>query len=407
MHGPAARSDAVSDKFAQARAHFPGAASGVYADVAARGLIPLQAKRAAEAQLDARMRGSADKHAMFATIERVRERYARLIGAHPDEIAYTKNVSEGLNIVAAALDWRVGDNVVLCPELEHPSNLYPWFNLKARRGIEIRAVPARDGRMPVDEMIAALDARTRLVTTSLVTFAPGLRTDVARLAEACAARAVPLLVDAAQGIGILDLDMDAVPIAAMSVSTQKGLLGLYGMGFLYVRRAFAETLSPAYLSRFGVDLGTAHEAASGDESYRLMPAARRFEVGNYNFLAAIALEPGLDLILSLGTKAIEPYVVGLADRLAQDLEALGLPVFAGEPGPHRAHMVAVGHGIGARHDATDDQAMQSLYAAFTEAGVRLSIRRGVLRLSLHCYNNEDDVAHIVDVARRWRARGSV
>jgi len=389
---------------ASLRSQFPGASHGIYFDTASRGLAPAAAQAAIDAQVEEHVMGTIDKTRMFATVERVRSRYAALIRAEPDEIAFTKNVSEGLNMAASALPWRAGDNVVLCPALEHPSNVYPWLHLRNRLGIEVRGVPSRDGKMPVEGMIAAIDERTRVVTCSYVTFAPGLRTDIERLSEACAKRDVMLLVDGAQGIGILDIDMSRVPITAMSVSTQKGLLALYGTGFLYVRKEWAERLDPPFLSRFSVDLGSAHEATGGGDNYALMPGARRFEVGNYNFLGAAAVEPGLEIIAQATTAAIEQHVLALTERMIRGLLQLGLPVFAAEPGMHRGHIVAIGSAIGAQHDGTDDPVMQSLYQALAENGVRLTIRRGILRVSMHLYNNEDDVDGFLDIVRTWRAK---
>src|SRR5437868_3783462 len=142
---------------AAVRSQFPGATSSIYFDTASRGLAPAAAKVAIDEQIDLHVMGTIEKTRMFETIERVRNRYAGLIRAEPDEIAFTKNVSEGLNMAACALPWRSGDNVVLCPELEHPSNIYPWLHLKNRAGIEVRAVRSRGGHMPVDDMIAAIN----------------------------------------------------------------------------------------------------------------------------------------------------------------------------------------------------------------------------------------------------------
>ena len=392
----------LSHRLDQMRSHFPGAVQSTYFDTASRGLVPVEAKAAIDEQVDRRIHGDIQKPAMFATIERVRNAYATLVTGSPDEIAFTKNVSEGLNIVAAGLPWRAGDNVILCPELEHPSNIYPWLNLKSRAGIEVRFIHARNGRMPVAEMIKAVDARTRVITCSYVTFAPGLRSDVQTLAEYCAEKDILFLVDAAQGIGILNINMKRTPIAAMSVSTQKGLLGLYGMGLLFVRKSWAERLEPAYLSRFSVDLGTAHEATGGSDNYALMPGAKRFEVGNYNFLAATAVEPGLSMINELTTAVIEQHVLTLTERMITGLQRIGLPVFAAEPGPHRAHMVAIGDAIGNQHDSTDNPAMQSLYDALATGGIRTTIRRGIIRVSCHFYNNDADVDQLVEVAARWK-----
>jgi cysteine desulfurase/selenocysteine lyase len=366
----------------------------------------LQAKAAIDNQIDHRMRGDSDKAKMFELINRVRNLYSTLIGAAPHEIAFTKNVSEGLNIVAASLPWKPGDNVIVCPNLEHPSNIYPWLNLKARAGIEVRNIESNDGLMPVNEMMAAIDNKTRAVTCSLVTFAPGLRADIQNLAEYCDSRNILFLVDAAQAIGILDIDIARTPISAMSVSTQKGLLGLYGMGFLYVREKWAERLEPPFLSRFSVDLGTAHEATGGGGNYSLMPGAQRFEVGNYNYVAAAAVEPGLSMIVSLSTAAIEARIRELTDRMIEGLHRVSIPVFASQPGIHRTHIVAIGDRIGSEHDTTDDPKMRSLYQAFTENGARLIVRRGILRLSCHFYNNAEDVDKIVDIAGHWAAKNA-
>jgi cysteine desulfurase / selenocysteine lyase len=396
-----ASADSSADSITALRSHFPGATQSAYFDTASRGLIPAEAKIAMDEQIDHRIQGDIQKQKMFEIIERVRNQYATLVNAAPEEIAYTKNVSEGLNIAAAGLRLKPGDNVILCPELEHPSNIYPWLNLKSRYGIEVRAIHSNGGRMPVEEMIKAVDGKTKAVTCSFVTFAPGLRSDLQSLAEHCESRDVFFLVDAAQGIGILDLDMKRTPISAMSVSTQKGLLALYGMGFLYVRKDWAERLEPTYLSRFSVDLGSAHEATGGSDNYSLMPGAQRFEVGNYNFLAATAVEPGLAMINSLSTKTIEKHVLGLIERMITGLQRIGLPIFASEPGLHRGHMVAIGDTIGNQHDSTDNPAMQSLYQHLSDNNIRLTIRRGILRVSSHFYNNNDDVDRLVDVAEHW------
>jgi cysteine desulfurase / selenocysteine lyase len=188
---------------------------------------------------DGRMLGSAEKNEYFALVERTRRRFAQLINADADEVALTKNVSESLNTVAAGLPWQAGDNVVLCPELEHPNNVYCWLNLR-RRGVEVRMVSPRGERMPIDAMVSRIDARTRVGTASTVTFAPGFRTEIDRGGRACRERGVCFMFDAAQSCGVLSTDVVASQIDGLPVSTQKGLLGLYGPGFLSRRRAWAE-----------------------------------------------------------------------------------------------------------------------------------------------------------------------
>ena len=392
-----------------ARADFPGTERLTYMNVSARGLMPLRARDAVDSMLDDRQFGDSEKPAMFDMIERTRDSYARLINAKTDEIAFMKNVSEGLNAIIAAFPWKRGDNVVLCQDLEHPNNVYPWRNLAQKFGVEIRMVPPRNGAIPTDEIIEQIDANTRMVTASSVTFAPGFRTDMAPIGAVCREKDVLFLVDGVQSVGILHTDVDALGIDAMSVSTQKGLLGLYGMGFLYCRTDWAERLSPAYLSRFGVDLGDsgAHEASLGDGDYKLMPAARRFDLGNYNYVGVAAADASMQMMHELGTEAIEDYTVGLAHDFARGMLELGLPVCGGEPGPHLGTIIPVGAIGEGQHDSIDDPAMSSLHDHLEENGVQLSIRRGILRFSLHFYNNRDDVDRVLDLTRSWRGHNRV
>src|SRR5208282_3699262 len=130
-----------------------------------------------------------------------RARFAGLIHAEPDEIAFTKNVSEGINMIAAGLPWQPGDNVVVAVEAEHPNNVYAWLNL-GRRGVVVKKVPTRDGEIVASSVIDAIDARTRLVAVASQTFSPGLRTDIDTIGAACRDRDVFLLVDGAQSVGV-------------------------------------------------------------------------------------------------------------------------------------------------------------------------------------------------------------
>lgn len=384
------------------RETFPGLKRWTYMDVAARGLLSSEVRAAIDAHLDQRTLEGADKAALFAMIEETRGRFARLINAAPDEIAFTRNVSDGINAFAASLPWRAGDNVVLCEGLEHPANLYPWYGARDRHGIEVRLVATEAGRVATERVLDAIDRRTRALSVSSVSFSPGFALPIEELGRACRERGVLFVVDAAQSAGVLHVDVQAMGADALAVSTQKGLLGLYGMGFLYVRREVANGLRPVYLSRFAVDQGDAHEAAAAGADYRLMQGARRFDVGNYNYVGAIAVNRSMAMLQTIGTSAIEAHVKGLARRLAWALHHAGLPVFGGAPGEDLAHIVPIGRLQGDQHDATEDEEMRDLHGFLVANRVRLSIRRGLLRLSLHLYNDEEDVDRVVELAKRWQ-----
>ncbi len=387
------------------RQNFRATSNWTYVDVAARGLLSVGTREAVDAYLDHRMAIGGDKAWMFQQAEKARSGFAALVGAEPDEITLTKNVSDGVNTVASAISWEEGDNVVFCETLEHPANVFPWYNLSRQQGVQVKSVAAADGRIPLERVFEAIDERTRLVAVSSVSFSPGFKFPIKALTDYCRARGVLVLIDAAQSAGLVHTDVKALGVDAYATSTQKGLLGLYGMGFLYVRREFAETLEPVYLSRAGVRLESSHEAALGDASqFAFAAAARRFDVGNFNFVGAVAVEHSMRELAAIGTEAIEAHASGLAAKLAAGLAEVGLPVFGGPENAERAHIVAVGYDLSDQHDSTSDAQMLSLHEQLEAAQIRHTIRRGMLRFSFHCYNNDDDVSRIVAVARQWTAK---
>jgi selenocysteine lyase/cysteine desulfurase len=127
-------------------------------------------------------------------------------------------------------------------------------------------------------------------------------------------------------------------------------------------------------------------------------AARRFDFGNYNFLGCAAADAAMAQVLAYDIRAIERHVVGLSHQLAQGFLDLGLPVCGGLPGPHLTHIVTIGE-LGSSHYGTDDERFNQLYAFLNEHDVRLSIRRGVLRFSLHMYNTGRDVEQVLELTQ--------
>lgn len=389
----------------EVRKLFPATEQWTYLNVAVRGLLPTRLREAVNTYIDGHQFGNWQKEAEFAMIERTRGSFAKLVNAEPDEIAFTKNTSDGLSTIAASLPWEAGDNIVYCPELEHPNNVYPWVNLHKRLGVEVRAVEPDNGRVPAERFKELMDDRTRLVTVPTVSFSPGFITDVAPIAKRCRELGTFFLVDAAQSIGVQHTDVKAMGVDGLAVGTQKAMMGFYGAGFLYCRSEWAEKIQPVYLARFGVALDAdRHETAMDLERLEYARGARRFDLGNYNFIGVTAVEASMELVHELGTPAIEKYVRGLAYRLAEGMLELGLPVAGGPPGPHMGHIVAVGKTGGGRHYTADDPRMNSLHDHLIENKVKLAIRRGILRFSLHVYNNADDVDRVLELTRKWLAK---
>ena len=278
---------------------FPVSEEKIYLSICDSTVLAQPVRAAVDRFLDQVMYWREERSTRDSVVEATRAKFAALIGGQEGDVAIVKNVSEGINAIATAFDWRPGDNVVLCASLEHPNNVIPWLHLK-RRGVEVRIVPPSDGAIDPQQIIANIDEHTRVVTCSSVTFAPGLRTDLAPIGRACRDRGVFFLVDAVQSVGILRLNVEVEFIDGLVVSTAKGLLGLYGMGFLYCRRHWAQRLVPAYLSRPAVDLPPDRYSEMASFKLEIRPDARRFEVGSVDYASCYAADAALDLIFSIG-----------------------------------------------------------------------------------------------------------
>jgi len=391
-----AANERSAELIAKAGDEFPATKNCLYLNGCDTTLIGRRTRAAVDRYLDNMMFKRGAKADDEKVLDRAREKFARLVQAQPDEIALTRNVSEGINAIAQAMPWTPGDNVVLCTEIEHPNNIYPWLHLR-RRGVEVRSVPARAGAIDVEAMVDAIDSRTRVLSCSTVSFCPGFRADLDALGAACRERSVFFLVDAVQSTGILQHDMARSRIDGLATSATKGLLGIYGIGFLYCRREWADRLQPVYLSRPAVDVPPEALSEMGTADYRLRAGARRFELGTHNYGAAFAVEASLDYLMEIGAPAIEAHVTGLSARLAQGLLDLGLPVAGGAPGAHLAHIVTFGKLGAGGHDFSTDESLNRLYRFLKANAVYLTIRRGMLRFALHVYNSKADVERVLDL----------
>jgi cysteine desulfurase / selenocysteine lyase len=377
---------------------FPVLERLTYLSVCDSTVLSVSVRAAVDEFLDHVMHWRETRAVRDVRVDGARTKFARLIGADAGDIAIVKNVSEGINAIATAIPWQPGDNVVLCAALEHPNNIIPWTHLR-RLGVEMRIVEPRDGGIDTAAMVGAIDANTRIVTCSSVSFAPGLRTDLAAIGRECRRRNVLFLVDAVQSCGILSLDVARDHVDALVTSTAKGLLGLYGCGFLYCRGAWAERLTPAYLSRPAVELPPERYSEMVGLEAKVRPNARRFEVGAVDYASCYAVDASLDLLGRVGAAKIEAHVLALAGRLREGMAELGLEIPPRAKGAEASHIVTVGRLGAGGHGVTDDPFLARLSPELTAQGVVHTIRRGMLRFAFHLFNSDDDVDRVLAATR--------
>lgn len=379
------------------RSHYRATSQWLYLNSCSRGLLSNAALAAGIASLEADA-GVRDEHPSASRqVEETRELVSRLLHAAPGTVAVMKNVSDGLNSIRTSLDWKSGDNVVLCSDVEHPNNVYQWRQLETK-GVIVKDIPSRDGLIDAGAMAAAIDGRTRVVTASAVTFQPGFRTDLAQIGSAAREHDTLFLVDGVQACGIIDIDVVKNNISALSTATNKGLLGTRGVGFLYVSPEWVERLKPTHLARNSFETVSDHNSEY-EAGVLLRKDARRFECGHHNYVGIAIARAALKEILTIGVARIEDRSVKLATDLAEGLSSAGWPVVQPPEGVRRTHILTIGTRGAGNASTTGNPRLDRLAAALQEAGARFAIRNGLIRFGLNFYNNSEDLSRVLEIAR--------
>jgi selenocysteine lyase/cysteine desulfurase len=366
------------------RSEFPVTAHWAYLDHAAVAPLSGRAQKALlDWSTDMAENGVVHESTWLRRVEEVRRLAGQLLNADPLDIAFIKNTSEGVGIVAEGLPWRAGDNVVTAEE-EYPANIYPWLNLQ-HRGVEVRRVPSQHNRIAIDDIRAAIDDRTRLLSLSYVEFASGFRNDLDALGGLCRERGVLFFVDAIQGLGVLPLDVRRTPIDFLAADGHKWLLSPEGAGLFWIRRDLVEQLHP-------VGIGWNSVVGAWDFSridFRLKPHAGRWESGSLNMGGIAALGASLGLLLEAGIPAIESRVMELTDRLCEASARAGLQVFSSRRAGDRSGIVSL---VPRREMDTG-----TIVRRCRAEGIAINHRAGRLRVSPHAYNTAEEVDRLVKV----------
>jgi selenocysteine lyase/cysteine desulfurase len=371
----------LRDKFLEIRKAFPITKKIGYFNHA--GVSPFSTTVAAALArhvLEQTMYGGTVEPRWTKRVEEARRQAARLINAEPEETAFVDNTTQGLNYFARGIDWRKGDNVVL-PRIEFPANVYPWLSLK-KRGVRIKFVPDREGRILVEDIEKAIDARTRIVAISFVEFSSGYRNDLARIGKICRKRGVYFVVDGIQGLGALKLDVKKCLIDGLSAGGHKWLLAPQGTGIFYCSHRVMNELihpTPGWLSVVGWN-------NYYEFDYTLFPDSRRYESAQKNLLGIAGLSEALKMINGLGIEAIEKRIIDITDHLCRLLEGRGFRVYSPRGEGEKSGIVSFYPG---KHDA------DKVCASLLRRGFLTVSRQGKIRVSPHFYNTHEEMERFV------------
>ena len=360
-----------------------------YLNVAAQGPLPRVALHAAEQALEwKKFPHTMPEGVYFELPNRVRASLAKLIGGAAEEIAITTGTSSGLAAVAAGLDWKPGDEVLIARG-EFPAHFTTWLPMQATCGLKVIVVEPRQRFLTADDFIDHIGPRTRLVSTSLVRFDDGARIDASKIARACHDAGALLLLDAAQCAGAMPIDVRALGVDFLTASGYKWLLSPFGTGFFWARAELIEQMRPGpYYWMALEDAEKFHTLSTG--VYKMSKGARRWdspETASFTNLAA--MDASLALLLRIGVEAVWEHTRRLTalmiDRLPRDRFVLASPASADARGAYAC--------VAARKQEMTAQVFEKLRAA----QIFVSLREGALRISPHLYNSERDIDRLLTV----------
>lgn len=380
------RGELMGDFRAAFREQMPVCRRFAYLDHAAVAPLPSPTGEAIRRWLDQAVEeGDVPWLQWSANLAGCRNRAAELLRATAEEIALVPNTTLGIHCIATGYPWQSGDRMIALGN-EFPSNLLPWKQLAAV-GVEVDVYqPEADGRVDIEEILKRITGSTRLVAISWVGFVSGYRLDVKQLAQRLHERGVLLMLDAIQGLGVYDLDVQSVPVDFVVADGHKWLLGPEGAGILFIRRPHLSLLRP---------VGVGWNSVQGSFSFaatelNFRDSAARYEGGSHNMAGFAGLNASLGLMQEMraqyGATIWEDSVLDLADYAEGRLRECGAEFARPSAREEQSGIISF---------SWRGQDPQRVRQRCLEAGVVLSCRLGRLRIAVHGYNQREDIDRLM------------
>ena len=321
----------------------------------------------------------------YEKTESIRENFAKFIGADPSEIAFIKSTSAGLSIFANGINFKEGDNVVI-PDIEFPSNVYPWLNLQ-KKGVNVKFLNCDNGIIDTCKLDSLIDKKTRAVSISWVQFTNGYKADLAQISKICRnksiqyGRKIYFCVDAIQGLGAFKLDVSEIDIDFLAADGHKWFLAAEGAGFLYCNKNILDEIHPATVGWKSVtnplDFTNIH--------FDLEKSARKFEEGSMNLPGILTLGASLELFNKYGINNIENRILSLSKCACNLLEKKNIELVTINEDIYRSGIISF-----------KTKNINADFEKLVQQNIQLSKRGEVLRISPHVYNTVQEIENFVD-----------
>ena len=324
-----------------------------------------------------------DYKSVLKSMDSVKAGIGRMINTSADRIAFTDNTNNGINILAQSVIWEKGDRILL-NDLEFPANVYPFMSLE-KFGIEIDFVKSHDGIVSAEDIIKAITPATKLISVSQVQFLSGYRVDLDAIGKVCRDKGIIFSVDAIQGLGAVRLDVQKSNIDFISCGTQKWLLGLQGLAFIYLSKSLQERIEPRHTGWLSV------EDAWNLLDFKLVlkSTAEVFQGGTMNYPAIHVMDASLKLFEEFGFTEIEERIIKNSVYFISRLKETGITTYPSEV--DKKYLSGI---VSFRHTSAD-----KIFHRLLARNIVSSLREGGIRFAHHFYNTKEDIDKVIDALK--------
>jgi selenocysteine lyase/cysteine desulfurase len=314
-----------------------------------------------------------------------------LLGCDAAELAFTRNTTEGINIVANGLPLRRGDEIVLTTQ-EHVGNAFTWLALAKREGVVLRLFEpstASDAEN-IDRLTRCITKRTRLISIPHALTTTGTLLPVAQIARLAAEKKIWFFVDGAQTAGMLPFNLHEIGCDAYATSGHKWLLGPKETGLLYVRREMLDTVRAKFTGAYS---GGDFDFLKGTVAFN--PAAQRYEYGTVSVPLRVGLGAAIAFLRKIGIERVWKRDRMLADSLVAGISGIpSIILLSPSQADLRSAMITIMHRtIGHEKLQAHLDTYNLRTRSVTEGGL------AALRISLHVYNTPGEVSRILEALR--------
>jgi selenocysteine lyase/cysteine desulfurase len=379
----------TTEQILKARSYFPHIQKGIiYFNHASTAPISTKVKERIEEFVKERSEDALDDYWAFKKVaDETKDIIGIMISCKGDRIAFLDNTANGIIWLTLGIDWKAGDRIIL-NDVEFPANVYPFLQLK-EKGVEIDIIKSKNGIVAAEEVIESIKPQTKLISISFVQFLSGYKVDLEMIGKICKEKGIIFCVDSIQGLGAVRLDVEKCNIDFLANGTQKWMLGLQGLAFIYVRKELQEKMKSAPIGWLAVK--NAWNLLDFDLTTK--ETAERFQPGTLNNIGIYAFNSSMKIFKEFGFNEIEKQILSNSKYFINELARIGYnsPLFNFSE-KYLSGIVSFSQRDGLPRSENGQKILDHL----NRKKIVCSLREGYIRFAPHFYNTKEEIDIVIN-----------